>query len=138
MGIKQHDVDGTATGDDNQLGRCRAMKRSYLCEVAGNSTGWPAVVVEVVLKGLKMQMIKDRSLIAVEAFASGPISEVPRMTCRLVVRGINAKNSAAKQLKAKELPLEHATLGSISVGYVINDVEADQHFEGAFLREVEP
>ena len=61
--------------DDHQLG-AKLWRGSYLRESDDNSRAWPTVVVEMVLKGLKMQMIEDGNLSTVEAFASGPISEV--------------------------------------------------------------
>ena len=55
----------------------KLWRRSYLREISCDSQGFRAVVVKVILKGLKMQMIEDGSLHTVEAFASGPLSGVP-------------------------------------------------------------
>ena len=58
----------------------KLWRRSQLREIDADSQGFWAVVVDVILKGLKMQMVEDGSLHTVEAFASGPISGVPWMT----------------------------------------------------------
>ena len=60
----------------------KRWRRSYLREINCDSQGFRALVVKVILKGLKMQMVEDGSLNTVEAFASGPISGVPWMTSR--------------------------------------------------------
>ena len=77
VGERTARADETATAN---WASAKLWRRSHLREKDAESQGFWAVVFDVILKGLKVQMIDDGSLHTVEAFASGPISGVPWMT----------------------------------------------------------